>query len=84
MLCSIAANFAPSPFCPPSEPALTAPTLILNLREVSVSLGVPVETGVYRANGESVGVQVDGIRDGIMNLRILLGKALGVDRILTP
>jgi hypothetical protein len=56
-----------------------APALNLNLGGVSVSLGGPSGTGVYRTSGEGVGVQADGIRDGMRNL---MGKVKqGVDRI---
>ena len=82
MLRSAAANFPPSVYDPPPESASTAPILNLNLGGVNVSLGGPAGTGVYRTNGEGVGVQADGIRDGVMNL---FGKVKqGVDRIAIP
>ena len=82
MLRSAAAKFPPSVYDPPPESASTAPILNLNLGGVNVSLGGPAGTGVYRTNGEGVGVQADGIRDGVMNL---FGKVKqGVDRIAIP
>ena len=82
MLRSAAANFPPSVYDPPPESASTAPILNLNLGGVNVSLGGAAGTGVYRTNGEGVGVQADGIRDGVMNL---FGKVKqGVDRIAIP
>ena len=82
MLRSAAANFPPSVYDPPPESASTAPILNLNLGGVNVSLGGAAGPGVYRTNGEGVGVQADGIRDGVMNL---FGKVKqGVDRIAIP
>ncbi|KAF4617671.1 hypothetical protein D9613_005878 [Agrocybe pediades] len=82
MLRSAAANFPPSVYDPPPESATNAPILNLNLGGVNVSLGGPAGTGVYRSSSEGVGVQADGIRDGVMNL---LGKVKqGVDRIAIP
>ncbi|KAF8807133.1 Sec1-like protein [Phlegmacium glaucopus] len=79
MLRSAAANFSPSVYDPPPESASTAPILNLNLGGVNVSLGGPAGTGLYRTNGEGVGVQTDGIRDGVMNL---LGKAERQEKVL--
>lgn len=77
-----AMHFPASVFEPPPESASNAPALNLNLGGVNVSLGGPAGTGVYRTSGDSVGVQADGIRDGVLNL---LGKVKqGVDRIATP
>ena len=82
MLRSAAANFPPSVYDPPPESSSTAPILNLNLGSVNVSLGGPAGTGLYRTNGEGVGIQADGIRDGVMNL---FGKVKqGVDRISVP
>ena len=81
MLRSAAAQFPASiSEAPPAESASNAaPALNLNLGSVSVSLGGPSGTGVYRTSGEGVGVQADGIRDG---MRSLMGKVKqGVDRI---
>ena len=74
-----AMNFPPSVYDPPPESASNAPALNLNLGGVNVSLGGPGGTGVFRTSGETVGVQADGIRDGVMSL---IGKVKqGVDRI---
>jgi len=74
-----AANFPAAVYEPPPESASNAPALNVNLGGVSLSLGGPVGTGVYRTSGESSGLQADGIRDGV---RSLLGKVKqGVDRI---
>lgn len=79
MMKAAALNFPATVYDPPPESATTAPILNLNLGGVNVSLGGPAGTGVYRTSGEGVGVQADGIRDGVMNL---LGKVKqGVDRI---
>jgi vacuolar protein sorting-associated protein 45 len=81
MLASSAAQFPPSIYeAPPEAAASTAmPSLNLNLGGVNVSLGGPAGTGVYRTSGEAIGVQADGIRDGVRNL---FGKVKqGVDRI---
>jgi len=81
MMRSAAVNFPATVYDPPPESASNAPALNLNLGGVNVSLGGPAGTGVYRTSGEGVGVQADGIRDGVMNL---LGKVKhGVDRIAT-
>lgn len=82
MIRSAALNFPPSVYDPPPESASNAPVLNLNLGGVNVSLGGPAGTGVYRTSNEGVGVQADGIRDGVMNL---LGKVKqGVDRMGIP
>ena len=79
MIRSAATSFRSSVFEPPPESASNAPALNLNLGSVNVSLGGPGGTGMFRSSGEGVGVQADGIRDGVMNL---LGKVKqGVDRI---
>ncbi|KAI0300333.1 Sec1-like protein [Russula brevipes] len=66
-----AASFPAAVYEPPPESASTAPALNVNLGGVSLSLGGPAGTGVYRTGGESSGLQTDGIRDGV---RSLLGK----------
>ncbi len=83
MIKSAAESFPASVYEPPPESASNAPALNLNLPGgVNVSLGGPAGTGVYRTSGEGVGLQADGIRDGMMNL---IGKVKqGVDRIATP
>jgi vacuolar protein sorting-associated protein 45 len=74
-----AASFPASVYEPPPESASSAPALNVNLGNVSLSLGGPAGTGVYRTSGETSGLQADGIRDGMRNL---LGKVKqGVDRI---
>ena len=79
MIESAAANFPAAVYEPPPESASNAPALNVNLGGVSLSLGGPAGTGVYRTSGESSGLQADGIRDGV---RSLLGKVKqGVDRI---
>jgi hypothetical protein len=46
-----------------------APSLNVQLGNIQVSVGGPGGSGVYRTAGEgSIGVQTDGIRDGVMNL----------------
>lgn len=59
-----------------------APSLNVQLGNIQVSVGGPGGTGVYRTAGEgSIGVQADGIRDGVMNL---FGKVKqGVERGLS-
>jgi hypothetical protein len=82
MLRLAATNFPVAVYDPPPESATNAPILNLNLGGVNVSLGGPAGTGVYRTSNEGVGVQADGIRDGVMNL---IGKVKqGVDRIAIP
>jgi vacuolar protein sorting-associated protein 45 len=83
MVRSSAVSFPSTVYEPPPESAPTAPSLNLNLPGgVNVSLGGPAGTGVYRTSGEVVGVQADGIKDGVMNL---IGKVKqGVDRIGIP
>ena len=73
-----ASNFPAEVYEPPPESASNAPALNVNLGGVSLSLGGPA-AGVYRTNGESSGLQADGIRGGV---RSLLGKVKqGVDKI---
>ena len=74
-----AGGFPAAVYEPPPESASSAPALNVNLGGVSLSLGGPAGTGVYRTSGESSGLQADGIRDGMRNF---LGKVKqGVDRI---
>jgi vacuolar protein sorting-associated protein 45 len=83
MIRCAAAGFPSTVYQPPPESASNAPSLNLNLPGgVNVSLGGPGGTGVYRTNGDSVGIQADGIKDGVKNL---LGKVKqGVDQIRIP
>ncbi|KAF9499001.1 vacuolar protein sorting-associated protein 45 [Pleurotus eryngii] len=79
MIRSAATSFPASVYEPPPESASNMPSLNLNLGGVNVSLGGPVGTGVYRTSSDAIGVQTEGIRDGVMNL---LGKVKqGVDKI---
>ncbi|KAJ8496546.1 hypothetical protein ONZ45_g12407 [Pleurotus djamor] len=79
MIRSAATMFPPSVYDPPPESASNMPSLNLNLGGVNVSLGGPAGTGVYRTSSDAIGVQADGIRDGVMNL---IGKVKqGVDKI---
>ena len=65
-----------------SDSAVNAPSLNFNLGGVNVSLGGPAGTGVYQTSGEGVGIQADGIRDGVMKLIGIVRR--GVDRIAIP
>lgn len=79
MLRSAAENFPSTIYDPPPESASNAPILNLNLGGVNVSLGGAAGSGVYRTSSDAVGVQADGLRDGVMNL---IGRVKqGVDRI---
>jgi len=79
MIRAAAVNFPASVYEPPPESVSNAPALNLNLGGVNVSLGGPSGTGVYRTGGDTVGVQADGLRDGVRNF---MGKVKqGVDRI---
>ncbi|KAL0961322.1 hypothetical protein HGRIS_006280 [Hohenbuehelia grisea] len=68
MVRSAATGFPQSVYEAPPESASNAPALNLNLGGVNVSLGGPAGTGVYRTSGEAIGIQADGIRDGVNNL----------------
>jgi vacuolar protein sorting-associated protein 45 len=82
MISAAASSFPTSVYDPPPETASTMPSLNLNLGGVNVSLGGTGGTGLYRTSGEIVGVQADGIRDGMRNL---FGKVKqGVDQIRLP
>jgi hypothetical protein len=82
MIRAAATSFPPSVYEPPPESAANAPALNLTALGVNVSLGGPGGSGVYRTSSDAVGVQADGIRDGVMNL---IGKVKqGVDRIAIP
>lgn len=79
MVRAAAESFPNSVYEPPPESASNAPSLNLNLGGVNVSLGGPGGSGVYRTSSDNVGVQADGIRDGVRNL---IGKVKqGVDKI---
>ena len=81
MMKSAATSFPSTVYDPPPESANNLPSLNINLGGVNVSLGT--NTGVYRTSGDAgVGVQADGIRDG---MKSLFGKVKqGVDRIGLP
>ncbi|KAG5638704.1 hypothetical protein H0H81_010686 [Sphagnurus paluster] len=79
MIRAAATCFPSSVFQPPPESASNAPALNLNLGGVNVSLGGTGGTGVFRSSGEGVGVQADGLRDGVLSLIDKVKQ--GVDRI---
>lgn len=79
MVRTAAEAFPNSVYEPPPESSSNAPSLNLNLGGVNVSLGGPGGSGVYRTSSDNVGVQAEGIRDGVRNL---IGKVKqGVDKI---
>lgn len=82
MIRSAATTFPSSVYDPPPESASNAPALSLNLGGVNVSLGGPGGTGVFRSSSDTVGVQADGIRDGVKSLIDKVKQ--GVDRIAIP
>jgi vacuolar protein sorting-associated protein 45 len=79
MIKCAAASFPSSVYDPPAVPANNLPALNINLGGVNVSLGGNT-TGVYRTSSDmGVGVQADGIRDG---MKTLFGKVKqGVDQM---
>lgn len=79
MVRASAESFPNSVYEPPPESSSNAPALNLNLGGVNVSLGGPGGSGVYRTSSDNVGVQAEGIKDGV---RSLIGKVKqGVDKI---
>lgn len=81
MIRAAANSFPSSVYEPPPESGSNMPALNISLGSVNVSLG-GTTPGVFRTSGENVGVQADGIRDGVKNL---FGKVKqGVDRIGLP
>jgi hypothetical protein len=79
MVRAAAEGFPSSVYEPPPESSSNAPSLNLNLGGVNVSLGGPSGSGVYRTSSDNVGIQAEGIRDGVRNL---FGKVKqGVDKI---
>ncbi|KAK2465256.1 hypothetical protein APHAL10511_002610 [Amanita phalloides] len=78
MLKSAAASFPASVYNPPPDSVSSAPSLNLNLGGVNVSLGGPAGTGVYRTSNESVGMQADGLRDGVRNLIGKVRQGVGI------
>ncbi|EIW81002.1 Sec1-like protein [Coniophora puteana RWD-64-598 SS2] len=79
MMRDAAEKFNTSVYEPPPESASNAPILNLNLGGVNVSLGGPAGSGVYRSSSDNVGVQADGIRDGVRNFIGIVKQ--GVDKI---
>ena len=79
MIKHAATSFPSSVYDPPAVPANNLPALNINLGGVNVSVGGNT-TGVYRTSSDmGVGVQADGIRDG---MKTLFGKVKqGVDQI---
>ena len=78
MLKDAAGSFPASVYDPPPESGSTVPSLNLNLGGVNVSLGGPAGSGVYRTSNDSVGVQTDGLRDGVMNLIGKVKQGVGI------
>lgn len=68
------ANFPASFTQPPLEtsgtstPGGTGPSLNVQLGSLNLSVGGVAGTGIYRGSGDGVGLQADGIRDGVKNL----------------
>lgn len=63
------ATSVPDPPLGASTSTAPTPSLNVQLGGIQVSVGGPGGTGVYRTTGESsIGVQADGIRDGLMNM----------------
>lgn len=79
MMRDAAEKFNTSVYEPPPESASNAPILNLNLGGVNVSLGGPAGSGVYRSSSDNVGVQADGIRDGVRNFIGIVKQ--GVDKM---
>lgn len=82
------ADFPPSFTQAPSEisgghaAGGSGPSLNVQLGNLNLSVGGAAGTGIYRGTGEGVGLQTDGIRDGVKNL---FGKVKqGVESIGLP
>lgn len=72
-------NFTQAPI---SESGGAGPSLNVQLGGLNLSVGGAAGTGLYRGTGEGVGLQTDGIRDGMKNL---FGKVKqGVESIGLP
>lgn len=82
MIRAAATSFPSSVYEPPPESAANAPSLNITALGVNVSLGGPGGSGVYRTSNDAVGVQADGIRDGVLNFMSKVKQ--GVDRIAIP
>ena len=69
MLQAALPNFAATFTQPPAEiPSSLAPSLNVQLGSINLSVGGASGTGVYRGTGDGVGIQAEGIRDGVKNL----------------
>ena len=70
MLQAALPNFPATFTQPPAEiPSSSfAPSLNVQLGSINLSVGGAGGTGVYRGNGDGVGIQAEGIRDGVKNL----------------
>jgi hypothetical protein len=78
MLKSSASSFPASVFDPPTESVSNGPSLNLHLGGVNVSLGGATGTGVYRTSSDAMGVQTEGIRDGVKNLIGKVKQGVGI------
>jgi vacuolar protein sorting-associated protein 45 len=78
MLKLSASSFPASVFDPPPESVSNGPSLNLQLGGVNVSLGGAAGTGVYRTSNDAVGVQAEGIRDGVKNLIGKVKQGVGI------
>ena len=88
MIQSALTNFPPSFTQPPTEtsgtstPGGSGPSLNVQLGSLNLSVGGVAGTGIYRGSGDGVGLQADGIRDGVKSL---FGKVRqGVESIGLP
>ena len=70
MLQAALPNFPVAFTQPPVEIPSTslAPSLNVQLGSINLSVGGASGTGVYRGTGDGVGIQAEGIRDGVKNL----------------
>jgi len=70
MLQAALASFPTTFTQPPVEipSSSLAPSLNVQLGGINLSVGGAGGTGVYRGNGDGVGIQTEGIRDGVKNL----------------
>ena len=70
MLQAALPNFSAAFTQPPVEIPSTslAPSLNVQLGSINLSVGGASGTGVYRGTRDGVGIQAEGIRDGVKNL----------------
>ena len=70
MLQAALPNFPATFTQPPAEipSSSLAPSLNVQLGSINLSVGGSGGTGVYRGTGDGVGIQAEGIRDGVKNL----------------